>query len=360
MPVEQTIPKAAELEISLFGPGTGESIVIHLGEGKWMIVDSCQPASYEKPVAIQYLEGLGLDPAVCVVAIVITHFHSDHIKGMDSIVEQCRKADVWISDALCVKESISFVLAHSIDEMITDKDMQTTKEATKILRSFDANDISIRRAIEARPIYMSGTTKVTALSPSDAAVNQSQLDFAKAFEELGTGYKKLAKKLCPNKCAVVLLIEYEESAVLLGADMEISDSVNLGWEAVVSCKERPQRKARIFKVAHHGSITGHYDPVYDLMLEEKPTSLLTTMDTHSLPLERDVERICSRASDVYCATQPKFKLPKRDKVVQNALDQFVKSRKVVGKGVGHIQLRLDSNGQKRVNLDQNSKILQEA
>lgn len=36
-----TPPVADELEVSVFGPGVGESVVVHLGHGDWMVVDSC-------------------------------------------------------------------------------------------------------------------------------------------------------------------------------------------------------------------------------------------------------------------------------------------------------------------------------
>jgi len=31
-----------ELEVSVFGPGYGESLAIHLGLGSWIIIDSCR------------------------------------------------------------------------------------------------------------------------------------------------------------------------------------------------------------------------------------------------------------------------------------------------------------------------------
>ena len=34
-------PGDEEFELTLFGPGYGESIVMHVGAGEWVIVDSC-------------------------------------------------------------------------------------------------------------------------------------------------------------------------------------------------------------------------------------------------------------------------------------------------------------------------------
>ena len=39
--VDTSAPSAREIEVSLFGPGYGECVLVHLGEGQWMIVDSC-------------------------------------------------------------------------------------------------------------------------------------------------------------------------------------------------------------------------------------------------------------------------------------------------------------------------------
>lgn len=34
-------PESDQFELTLIGPGYGESVVVHLGRGLWMIVDSC-------------------------------------------------------------------------------------------------------------------------------------------------------------------------------------------------------------------------------------------------------------------------------------------------------------------------------
>lgn len=34
-------PATDEIELTLFGPGYGEAIAVHLGEGAWLLVDPC-------------------------------------------------------------------------------------------------------------------------------------------------------------------------------------------------------------------------------------------------------------------------------------------------------------------------------
>ena len=52
-------PRDDEFELTLLGPGYGESIVMHIGEGAWVLVDSCGRA--DAPAALDYLETLGID-----------------------------------------------------------------------------------------------------------------------------------------------------------------------------------------------------------------------------------------------------------------------------------------------------------
>jgi hypothetical protein len=55
-------PEADELEITLLGPGTGESVVLHLGDNRWMIVDSFEEDGL--PAARSYLDGIQVEPEV--------------------------------------------------------------------------------------------------------------------------------------------------------------------------------------------------------------------------------------------------------------------------------------------------------
>ena len=56
-----------EIELTLFGPGYGESVVLHIGDGA--VVDSCIDKD-GRPSALSYLENL--DPAEVVVLVAAT------------------------------------------------------------------------------------------------------------------------------------------------------------------------------------------------------------------------------------------------------------------------------------------------
>src|SRR5882724_10511700 len=97
---ETQAPPSDEVEVSLIGPGYGECVVLHLGGGEWVIVDSCLNPITKKPAAEEYLELLGIDPEVAVKLIVSTHWHDDHVRGLASIYSRCTRAEFVCSDAL--------------------------------------------------------------------------------------------------------------------------------------------------------------------------------------------------------------------------------------------------------------------
>ena len=44
-----TPPASDEVELSLFGPGYGEAIAVHVGDGKWILIDSCKEKGTKDP-----------------------------------------------------------------------------------------------------------------------------------------------------------------------------------------------------------------------------------------------------------------------------------------------------------------------
>ena len=94
-------PRADEFEVSVFGPGIGECVVLHIGENRWLIADSCLEDG--DPVALRYLKQIGVDPEQ-IEHVVVTHWHSDHIRGIAKIYERAPNADLHCSSALNATE----------------------------------------------------------------------------------------------------------------------------------------------------------------------------------------------------------------------------------------------------------------
>jgi glyoxylase-like metal-dependent hydrolase (beta-lactamase superfamily II) len=108
----QTPPRRNELELSLFGPGIGESLVIHSGNGEWVVVDSCLDEQ-RRAVALSYLESLGVGVAAQVKLVLVTHWHDDHIRGMSQVVAAAKTAEFAYSAALAGQEFFNLVAARN-------------------------------------------------------------------------------------------------------------------------------------------------------------------------------------------------------------------------------------------------------
>lgn len=103
-----TPPAQNEIEVTLFGPGYGEAIAVHLGEGAWMMVDSCIDPDSKGPASGTYLEQIGVD-ASQVRAIVASHWHDDHVRGISKLAAKYPVADFVLSTVLNSKEAGAFV-----------------------------------------------------------------------------------------------------------------------------------------------------------------------------------------------------------------------------------------------------------
>lgn len=88
------IPNSNEfLIVVLGGPSEGESIVVHLGDNRWMIIDSGKVGN--DVMAVKYFVDNGI-PFENVDIIVCTHWHADHVYGIGDILTKCENAKFWV------------------------------------------------------------------------------------------------------------------------------------------------------------------------------------------------------------------------------------------------------------------------
>ena len=76
-------------EVSLIGTGYGESVVVHVGWGEWVIVDSCsekEAPHLAQSSAVSYLRRIGVDLSKQVSLVFASHWHDDHIAELSKVV----------------------------------------------------------------------------------------------------------------------------------------------------------------------------------------------------------------------------------------------------------------------------------
>ena len=105
---ESTPPAADEIEISLFGPGFGECCAIHVGNGTWVVVDSCLSDETKRPSVLDYFDKIGVDVARAISHVILSHPDDDHVGGISTIYKAAEKADLVMSLAFTERQMLAY------------------------------------------------------------------------------------------------------------------------------------------------------------------------------------------------------------------------------------------------------------
>lgn len=305
-----TAPHADQVEISLFGPGYGECCLIHIGSGKWIVVDSCIEQRRQTPIALEYLSQMGFDPASAVVMLVATHWHDDHVRGISSVLKSCSSASFVVPTAMSSKEFIAMAVARN--SIASTKVSSGTKEIVEVFRHLNTSGRPAMRAIADRSLltidrkdlaHGHGCT-ITSLSPSDKQIQLFMDDLSFLVPNITESETRCIAR-SPNNLAIALWVSLGPIHLLLGADLEETRDPLTGWSVVVASTSRPAGQASVFKVPHHGSQNGHCDSVWSQMLIHKPISILTPYIRGglALPNKEDVERIVAHSGSAFSTAQ---------------------------------------------------------
>lgn len=298
-------PRRDEVEVTIFGPGYGECIVIHLGGGKWVVIDSCIDSDTTEPAALSYLRSIGYHPPDAVKMVIATHWHDDHICGMAEIVRVCRDARFCCSSAFTKTEFQSLLealngLCHTVSGSGAHElyRVSVNLELTeRIMRIANANKLILR--VPAADTVHGLEAVVHSLSPSDDQMRRFIAGLAPLI--LSARNARRARDQSPNHLTVVTWIEIGSLKILCGGDLEETGSPQTGWSAIVASAERPPGRAGIFKVPHHGSETAHLDEVWKEMLVANPFALIApwTLAGANLPTSDDLERLTGLSERVF-------------------------------------------------------------
>lgn len=343
-------PAEGELEVSIFGAGVGECILVHLATGKWIIVDSFLYRDSGQPVALEYLSSIGVDVSTQVRQVVVTHWHDDHIKGSSTVFKACTSADMVCSNALNSKEFFQLLtLQRSHSSILTSitTGIDEFREIMQLVldRKKNSGKLPLQFATSCKTIFThsssSTSARVVSLSPSDAEFYRALIGFEGLFPAKVGEAKKRLVDLKPNDTAVVLWIEIDNLMVLLGSDLENCAAEDSGWKNIVTSLNRPTGRAIVFKIPHHGSVTGYEERVWQEMLTKNPHAILTPFTRSNLPREGEVMRILSHTTNAYSAADGSSKKVKRESIVDKVLKERTITRKTLDGKLGLVRLRFD-------------------
>jgi hypothetical protein len=340
-------PDPRELEVSIFGPGFGECVVLHLGQGHWGVVDSCLNPSSKQPAAVDYFQSLGLDFEGSLRFIVATHWHDDHMQGLGSLFQRARNA-VFACTAAVRERDFREVLGawtgtrylaggSGLDELWSVlTELRKRQAATRYPAPRLASANKVLWELGGNP---SGTVK--ALSPSDAAVLATMARLQTATPRFSRVRKRLPNPK-ENDASVVLSVQVGEHHVLLGADLQVRSDRGFGWMAVVDGVASAAAGHQGYKVPHHGSANADHDEIWTRLLIPQPWAATTPFVSGRvrLPSARDCNRILSRTRACYLTAPPvplKFRDPNR--TVEKAVSEATLAAHFVPGKYGHVRLR---------------------
>jgi len=332
-------PSADTVEVSVFGKGVGECIVVHVGGGDWFVVDSFIEPQTGIPIALSYLQGLGVKVGGAVKRVIATHWHADHTGGIAAVLEQATSSRMVFSQAL---RSSEFQALVSVDSKAgATASLSDLRGALEVLLQRGQKPMW---AVENKLLWSSDDGDVHALSPSDHAITDFLTEIGSLLPTVGAPKRRLPSTL-PNDTCVVLSVRRKDHVVLLGADLEKGTCSTKGWKAIVNAEVRPyKRLAGLFKVAHHGSVGAHEDGIWSTLLARDPVAVVTPYRALANPLPRsaDVARIAKLATRLYCAgSRTGVKAPDRPPVVDKLLGKRIR---VIDGRVGQVRVRFPLAG----------------
>jgi hypothetical protein len=342
--------------VSLFGPGYGEAIAIHVGNGRWLLIDSCTCPGSSTPLHLDYLNSIGVDPAASVALVVVSHWHDDHVRGVFSVVRECRSARVVLSSALRSKEF--FAIANLYADQIPEG--SGVDELARVLRhllresrggprGFRLQFATVDRTLLNEKLGSPGSAfraSVFSLSPSDAAIYRSKEAFTSLLPA-GNDERRRIAPVTPNDTCVVILVEVCSDVLLFGSDLQSTHDSATGWSAVLACSIINGRRAQVFKLPHHGGESAHDARVWADLLVKSPWAILTPFQrgAASLPSDGDVSRILGLTANAFTTGLPsRRRWRPQERVVAEMVGEATKSINDIPVTAGHIRLRKSVSG----------------
>jgi len=299
--MEYVKPDIDQIEASLFGPGYGESLVLHIGNDQWVIVDSCIDTNSEDIAPLRYLNELG----VClsnVKHIIASHWHDDHTRGLHKVVQACKNAHFWCPAPMTKQEFLYYAKLYQKPQ--TRLPTGGTTEIYNVFKLIRERSQPIHRILPNQLILKNNYCSLFTLSPT----SQRFEEFLQMFSELAQkdDYVR-APQIKPNSLSVSLWASFDSHGALFGGDVE--EQNNKGWHQILHEQTCIDGSASLFKIPHHGSNNAHKEEVWSNICSSNVTSILSpfSQGKKKLPSPKDVDRICKKSYQSFATSSPSRK-----------------------------------------------------
>jgi len=221
--------------------GQGDSTLI-LSDGSSILIDAGE--NDQGKTVCDYLDGLGITK---IDLLVMTHPHSDHIGGMDTVIK-------------------AFEIGQILMPRLPDDQTPTTKTYTEVLTAIADKGKRITPA-RVGDVYTFGQGALTVLGPT------------KDYEDL-------------NDTSLICRFDYGEQSFLFTGDMEKTAEEDL-------IEEGAYLFASVLKVGHHGSPTSTSEAFYDLVDPEICVISVGEGNSYGHPSKKTLKTIAGNGAEIY-------------------------------------------------------------
>jgi beta-lactamase superfamily II metal-dependent hydrolase len=387
-------PQVDEIEVTLLSGSLtyGECIVVHYGQNNWMIIDSCINSYTGNPIAVDYLEDIGVDVSASVKYVVCSHLHDDHINGLDVILRKCSGNAVFVIPS--VGDIRTFLMVSLLEERTITGEPQKYKILRSCLKAVKDKNINVIAANQNHIISSSEglLSLCCALSPTPHTEQIEKAKLAQTFERMcnilrqkqrldslpsylieesvdieADVYKFLnisdkdyeivvqpkisldieTESNDQNSYCVALLLKMQKLNIILGADLENGTTANDGWLSVDGAVCMRNVKANYFKIPHHGSING-FNALFmkNHILSDNIMTVSCYKRKSFLPRQDMLERYKSYSKNIYATnveSETRRKINDISRADLKIMQKFVDSIEEEIPNIGIIRSRVNSS-----------------
>ena len=306
---EEVRPNADQFQVVVLGRGVGESILLHVGDGQWVVVDSFmlrEPDGARVPAALYYLDSIGVSRDQ-IVAVVMSHFDVDHVRGAADVFQAAATdAALVLSGAMAVREFLAQLRladrpGRGGDAGLTElRALIEVLEAPSNCRRLERcrRDQFILRKLESQgsvPVFTYG------MAPSEDTIGDFSGQLAPVID--GPLPSSLPRPLL-NRASAALHVQVGNVAALLCGDLEEDPRVGCGQRGWAGAMLPPNGvPATLVKLGHHGSNNGDHDDIWTRLAAAQCVTATAPFAAQPEPLPRgtDVARVRGRGHALYVA-----------------------------------------------------------
>ena len=302
------------LSIVVFGPGTGEAVLLRLPDGKVAVIDGCRG----KPQQADPVHDLATDLGVARLFFAcLTHPHEDHFGGLVDLIGNFRAEHlIWAGTEheRLLNSLVSSYRDHQIrgdaipDGIPPDELKRLVRELTRATqRRGRANPTARSQGLADHKLlftlHCQPDLEIWGVLPTTTALHRALGRNTSVPVKVSDDQEPIAPgQVDPNDISGALLIRWGSTRVLLGGDVLTGrPSHHEGW----SCADWISGPVQVVKVPHHASEGAHCQDLWDRL---KPSIAVVTPFRNASgpmpPKESMLHKLAAQAQSLFVTSRP--------------------------------------------------------